>query len=131
MKKLVFSISTLILLCSGLLFFATSGAFSKLDIFPAITILVLAGAGIIIIANWLSSYRKKQVVEDEFSKKIMEKSASVSYYASLYMWLCFTLVNDKLSVSKEQTIGYGIIGMAVIFGIVWIYFKRKGLDNEQ
>lgn len=132
MKKvvLVFIISALVLITTGLWFFNSTGGFKLVD---------LAGFGIIILIvvfalftgfKRLSSLRRGEPAEDELSKKVMRSTASLSYYISLYLWLVIMYFSDKVDLETHTVIGAGILGMAVVFGICWLVFNFRGVRNE-
>jgi len=132
MKKvvLVFIISALVLITTGLWFFNSAGGLKAID---------LAGFGIIILVvlfalftgfKKLSSIKRGEPAEDELSKKVMRSTASLSYYISLYLWLAIMYFSDKVDFETHTLIGAGILGMAVVFGICWLVFHYRGVRNE-
>jgi len=71
-------------------------------------------------------------VKDERSKKIMNKSAAIAYFISIY-WLVFIsffqdifapIFNEE-TLSASRALSLGIIGMAIIFFISWAYYMKK------
>jgi peptidoglycan/LPS O-acetylase OafA/YrhL len=68
-------------------------------------------------------------VEDELSKKILQKASSTAYYISLYMWLVFIYMSDKTKMETHTFIGAGILGMAVLFCVCWIFYKIRGMKD--
>jgi peptidoglycan/LPS O-acetylase OafA/YrhL len=132
MKKvvLVFIISALVLITTGLWFFNSSAGLKPID---------LTGFGIIILVvvfalytgfKRLSSLKRGEPAEDELSKKVMRNTAALSYYISLYLWLAIMYFSDKLKFETHTLIGAGILGMAVVFGICWLVFNYRGVRNE-
>ena len=59
----------------------------------------------------------------------MQKAAATAYYISLYLWLALVFFNDKFSLETESLIGNGIIGMAILFALCWVYYKLKGIKS--
>lgn len=78
----------------------------------------------------LSSARRGEPSEDELSKKVMQKTASFSYYISLYLWLIIMYFSEKLDYETHTLIGAGIIGMAITFAVCWLIFNFGGIKNE-
>lgn len=78
----------------------------------------------------LSSERRGEPSEDELSKKILQKTAALSYYISLYLWVLILFIKDRISIDSEEIIGTGILGMAVCFALSWLYFNFRGIRNE-
>jgi len=130
MKKFIVAVVLTVVLMAGLLIFRMTGISDKMDLLQSAVILLLAGFGILTVFRHLSSFRKGEPAEDELSKMILQKSAALSYYVSLYLWLAITYISDKVELTTEQLLGYGIIGMALVFVASWSFFKIKGLKNE-
>lgn len=78
----------------------------------------------------LTSERRGEPTEDELSKKVLQKTAALSYYISLYIWVIMLFVKDKVSFDTEVLIGSGILGMAITFALSWLYFNIRGIRNE-
>ena len=67
--------------------------------------------------------------EDERSKKVMTNASSKAYYVSLYWLLAISFSVEVLEIVEldvGQAIGTGIVGMAVLFGIFFLYYDGKG-----
>ena len=67
--------------------------------------------------------------EDERSKKVMTNASSKAYYVSLYWLLLISFSVEVLEIVEMdvgQAIGTGIVGMAVLFGIFFLYYDGKG-----
>jgi hypothetical protein len=78
----------------------------------------------------LTSAKRGEPTEDEMSKLILQKTASLSYYISLYLWVFLLFVKDRISFDTEELIGTGILGMAITFAVVWMFLYFRGLRNE-
>jgi peptidoglycan/LPS O-acetylase OafA/YrhL len=78
----------------------------------------------------LSSAKRGEPPEDELSKKVMQKTSSLSYYISLYLWLAIMYFSDRIHYETHTVIGAGILGMAVVFAICWLVFNFRGVRNE-
>ena len=94
-----------------------------------IQFVVLAFA-IIVVFRRLKSAKQNLPAEDEMSKGILRKGAATAYYVSLYMWLAFMFFEDRIDLERSTLIGAGILGMAVIYALSWIYhsYIRKSHD---
>jgi len=130
MKKLMVGIVLTLVLIIGLWIFMTTEIFNKIDLLQSLVVLLLVGFGMLVTFRRFISFRKGEPAEDELSKLILQKSASLSYYVSLYLWLIIIYINDKANLETEQLLGYGIIGMAIIFVGSWSFLKIKGLKND-
>ena len=60
----------------------------------------------------------------------MQKTSSLSFYISLYLWLAIMYFSDKIDFETHTVIGAGILGMAVVFVICWLVFNFRGIRNE-
>ena len=85
-----------------------------------IQFVVLAFA-IIVVFRRLKSAKQNLPAEDEMSKGILRKGAATSYYVSLYMWLAFMFFEDRSDLERSTLIGAGILGMAVIYALSWVF----------
>ena len=92
-------------------------------------ILVLVGFGVFVGISRLKSGTRREPVEDELSIKILRKASSTAYYISIYMWLGFMYISDKIEWESHTLIGAGILGMAVLFFASWIFYKTIGIKD--
>ncbi|MBN1132424.1 MAG: hypothetical protein JXR52_02930 [Bacteroidales bacterium] len=91
-------------------------------------IVLLLGFSLFLAFRRFRDARQKFPAEDEMSKKIMKSTGATSYYISIYFWLILMLLEEKLPEDTHTVIGIGIMGMAMIFALSWIYhtyFSRK------
>ena len=131
MKKLFVGLVFAIIVIFGIWILVLTDTIDKHDLLQSSFVLVIVvGFGLLVIFRRFISIRKGEPTEDEFSKQIMQKSSSLSFYVSLYLWLIISYFNNKLMLEAEQIIGYGIIGMAIIFVGIWSFLKIKGLRND-
>jgi hypothetical protein len=94
-----------------------------------IQFVVLAFA-IIVVFRRLKSAKQNLPAEDELSKSILLKAAATSYYVSLYLWLAFMFFEEHIDLERSTLIGLGILGMAVIYALSWVYhnYIRRSHD---
>lgn len=92
----------------------------------AITILVFAGY-VYIRGN--IDLKKGFPLQDERSRRVVEKASSKAFYVSLYVLLIVGFLSDDIikfkDVSQATGISVGII--ALLFVIFWIIYNRKEL----
>ena len=131
MRKAILTFVVIILVLAGLTtYFMHNPEINIEHIFTLSgMVLVLAFA---FIVGWrrFRSIRKDQPSEDEFSKRILNRSASTSYYISLYTWLALMLLSDRIDIPVSSQFGLGILVMAVIFALSWFYYNYTGKINE-
>jgi hypothetical protein len=132
MKKtiLLFVLVASVFLGCLLWFGNEEGGFGHTELLPFLIVLIVVGLALFIGFRRLSSLHRGEPAEDELSKKILVKSSSVSYYVSLYFWLAVMYFGDKISMEGQSLVGTGLLGMAVIFVLTWLYFNFRGLGNE-
>ena len=132
MKKslIIFIIAGLVLISTGLWFFASSKEFNTMDLLHLGVITLIAGFAVFVGFKRLSNAKRGEPVEDELSKKILQKTAAISYYISLYVWVFLIFLKDRVKFETEELLGTGILAMAVIFGISWLIYNLKGIKND-
>jgi len=71
-------------------------------------------------------------LEDERSKRVMTQAASKSFYVTLYWLLFISFFESSLAgafgaehLDASQTVGGGILGMAVAWFVFWLYYNKK------
>jgi peptidoglycan/LPS O-acetylase OafA/YrhL len=94
-----------------------------------IQVVVLVFAGLVIYRRWTAA-KNKLPAEDEMSKNILRRGAATSYYVSLYLWLALMFFEERIALERSTLIGAGILGMAIIYGLSWLYhnYIRKSHD---
>ena len=120
------------LVISGLLLFAsillTKGKTSEM-ILPGGILLIIVIFMIPFVKRRYFDVKKGFPYEDERTKKVMVNAAAKAYYISLYWLLAISFSVEVLEIIELDVggaIGTGIVGMAIIFGICYWYFNRKG-----
>jgi peptidoglycan/LPS O-acetylase OafA/YrhL len=132
MKKTVilFIVSALVLITTGLWIFSGSSEINLAELVSLGVIVLVVGFALFVGYKRLTSVKKGEPAEDEMSKKVMQKTSSLSYYISLYLWLAIMYFSDKLNYEIHTIIGAGILGMAVTFAVCWLFFNFRGVRNE-
>ncbi|NCO97244.1 MAG: hypothetical protein COY38_04905 [Candidatus Aenigmarchaeota archaeon CG_4_10_14_0_8_um_filter_37_24] len=94
-------------------------------IFIVVTILVFA---ISVFIRGNSDIKKGFPLQDERSKRVMEKATSRAFYISLYMLLAVGFLSEDLikfrDVSQATSVTVGL--MSILFAVCWVYYNRKG-----
>jgi peptidoglycan/LPS O-acetylase OafA/YrhL len=91
---------------------------------------VVVAFAIVVVFRKLKAAKQKLPTEDEMSKKILRRGAATSYYVSMYMWIGFMYFEERIELERHSLIGAGILGMALIFALSWIYhnYIRRSHD---
>lgn len=110
-------------------YYSKNDSFEFADLFQYVLIIVLVSFALLFGIRRLRSERRGEPAEDELSKKIMKQAASTAYYISLYWWLVLVYLSDSWEKDTESLVGTGILGMAIIFALCWVYFKIKGVKS--
>ena len=92
---------------------------------PAVIIVIFA------VGVFLRNYRSVKggfPIEDERSKRVMEKAMAKAYLISIYLLLAIGWASDDLIQFRDasQATGAGIMGMAIAFALCWAYYSRRG-----
>jgi peptidoglycan/LPS O-acetylase OafA/YrhL len=93
-------------------------------------ILALVGFAVFILIRRIKSWKSGEPQEDELSKKVMLRTSSLSYYVSLYFWVFLLWLKDRVAFEQEELLGTGILGMALIFALSWVYYHFRGVPND-
>lgn len=133
MKKtmVLFGVVALVILSSGLWIVSYSDSFSPMDFVQFGVILILVGFGLFLAIKRAGSVRRGEPAEDELSKKMLQKTAAISYYISLYLWVFLIWLKDRVQFDTEELLGTGILAMAVIYGITWLVLYVRGFRNDE
>jgi len=132
MKKsvIVFIIAALVLITTLTWIFSGSGTVKPMELVNLGVIVIVVLFALFFGYKRLSSARKGEPTEDELSKKVMQRTSSLSYYISLYLWLALMYFSEKLNYEAHTIIGAGILGMAIVFAVCWLVFNFRGIRNE-
>ena len=132
MKKgiIVLIVTALVLFTTGVWFFTSKGDLNFFSIAEFAIIIVVVAFAVLFGVKRVSSAKRGEPPEDEMSKKVMRRTAALSYYISLYLWLVIMYFSDKIKFETHTIIGTGILGMAIVFAVCWAVFNFRGTRNE-
>ncbi len=92
--------------------------------------------GIIVIVSLvmgikqMKDHKKGLPVEDEMSVRVKQKAAAVAFVYSIYMWTFIVLFTVDITVRPIVPVGLGIVGMGVLFVVLWMYYSKVGIEGE-
>lgn len=95
----------------------------------AIPVIILAFAAIR-IARGISDAKNQLPGEDELSKLIMHRAGSTAFQLSLFLWLVIGSIEDRVELEGHTIIGVGILGMAILFALSWIYHRYISRSHD-
>ena len=127
---IVFIVTGLVLITTGLWFFTSFENFNKMDLLHIGLITLIVGFAVFVGLKRLRSEKLGEPIEDELSKKILQKTAAISYYISLYIWVFLIFLKDRVEFETEELLGTGILAMAVTFVIPWLILNFNGIKND-
>jgi peptidoglycan/LPS O-acetylase OafA/YrhL len=132
MKKGIAALMTgvFVLIATALWLVSTDGILRPYDALSFGVIIIVVGFALFFGYKRITSARRGEPAEDEMSKKILQRTAALSYYISLYLWVAILFIRDKISLDTEELIGAGIMGMAITFALCWIVLYFRGIRNE-
>lgn len=78
----------------------------------------------------LKDEKKGLAVDDELSRKIKDKAATVAFMFSFYLWTLIAMFTVDTNIRTEIPIGLGIVGMGLLFLGAWLYYSKIGLTDE-
>jgi len=112
---LIFVIAGLVLITTGLWYIKLSGTTGYIDLLHFGVIFMVVVFALFAGYKRLTSVIRGEPAEDELSKKILQKTASISYYISLYIWIFLIFLKNRVSFETEELLGTGILAMAATY----------------
>ena len=128
-KELVYGLS-FVLIFGGLFFWIviTTDLTPLMLIIGAIALLV----GLITLIIKMVANHKNistcQPAEDEYSKLAKVYAGNQAFHYSMYLWLIIFFYNDSF-IKNETMLGLGILGSALLYGLILWYKKSTGEIN--
>ncbi|MCS5490354.1 MULTISPECIES: hypothetical protein [Algoriphagus] len=130
MKRIILMAAVILMVAATLyLWFSNSGFANGEGLYLGIIVLVLVFA-VFLLVRRIKSWKAGEPQEDELTKKVMVRTAALSYYISLYLWVFLLYMQDRVTFDKDRLIGIGIVGMAIIFALSWVFNHFRGVSND-
>ncbi|MFC1616492.1 hypothetical protein ACFL21_05095 [Patescibacteria group bacterium] len=136
-KRLIIMTTVGIIMLIAAIFF-TYQMLRKDDVTSSNLLVLLVPILLVVFMAFLINRRYQDVkkglpLEDERSKSVMNRTAAMSFYTTLYWLLAISFFEDFFAgflfksehLSASNTVSLGILGMAIFFGSYWFYFNRK------
>ncbi|MBG7610568.1 MAG: hypothetical protein IZT55_06845 [Anaerolineae bacterium] len=95
-----------------------------------ITLLVAAIAFVRQILTRRKDLKAGAPEEDEFTKHAKLYASSRAFLTSYYLWFLIFIFHTSFS-DREEMLGIGMLGSALIYGIFLLYYKRTGDFNAE
>jgi peptidoglycan/LPS O-acetylase OafA/YrhL len=103
--------------------FSPSVEYNTQELLMILGLILVVGFALFVALGRLRAARQNLPAEDEMSKKILRRAAATSYYISIYLWLVIMYYSDKTRLEGHSLIGAGIMGMAILYALSWIYHR--------
>ena len=132
MKKVILIFVMILLVIAGMVTYYFYGGM-KLNVnelLMGVGLVFVLGFAAILGVRRIRSFRRSEPLEDELSKRVMKRAAATAYYISLYTWLAMMFFSDKVKMDISSFIGVGIMIMALIFALSWVYHNFFSKINE-
>jgi len=126
---LTFFILFWLLVLAGIFLFQKGYSNEKFEIVHVLIIILLVGFALFVGIKKLTAEKRGQPAEDELSRKLLKNAAATSYYISLYLWVLLIYINSERDIDTEALLSSGIIAMAIIFAVCWIFYKIRGIRD--
>src|SRR5210317_1754328 len=84
-------------------------------------ILILFAIGIWLSVQKQKNERQELPASDELSEMILLKASAYTFFISLFLWLGMLFILNKTSMEAGLLFDYGILGMATIFILCWLF----------
>ena len=92
-------------------------------------IMAITIVSVVLSFRKLLDERKGIPADDELTLAMSRKAAFDSFPYSLSLWVTI-LVLTMGSQTTVLPISFGIIGMSLIYGGFWLYYRSKGIVND-
>jgi uncharacterized membrane protein YhaH (DUF805 family) len=102
---------------------APSTEYSVQELLLILGAILVVGFALFLAFRRLRDVKEKLPAEDEMSKNIMKRGTATSYQLSLFLWLVILYFADKTRLECHTLIAAGIMGMAILFVLSWLYHR--------
>ena len=115
---------------AGIAIYSTMAEIKPIEyiIYAAVGLIVIFG--LVRAVKNLKDEKKGLTVEDELSKRLQEKVAAKSFYASYYIWTMIIVFTIDSKIRSEILLAIGLVVMSLIYIGIWLYHNKKGLEDE-
>ncbi|MFC1550726.1 hypothetical protein ACFL46_05475 [Candidatus Neomarinimicrobiota bacterium] len=136
MKKIALPIFilTFFVIIAGIIIFQTGNVGHNAENFISEylfvgVVIILFLVGIFVSIRRMKREKQGLPEDDEMSRKILQKSAAQSFFLSLLLWLVIMYIQNQSNIFEIYLMGYGILGMVIIFVLSWLRINFKGVSD--
>lgn len=126
---LFFYLTWVVLALAGIPLYQEESLPKLLEIIHIVVMLAVVSMGLYQAYQKIRAKRKGLPADDEFSLRILHRSAAVSYVISLYGWAAVIYLYVKTDIDSGILFGSGILCMVALFALSWLYYKIRGYKN--
>ncbi|MBU0761004.1 MAG: DUF2178 domain-containing protein [Nanoarchaeota archaeon] len=123
-------LSLFVILTGALLSYSSfkKGEFSG-GILGIVIVIIILGFAVFIYRRGNRDLKEGYPLQDERSKRVMQKAMATTFLVSLYLLLAIGWLSEDLIKFRDvsQATGVAIGGMAVLFLAFWIYYNKTGV----
>ena len=137
MKKLLFPTYLLsgVMVVSGIRIFQSGSGESGTGILIAeivhlTTLIILFIVGMIFGIIKRNKLKESGFPEDdEMSIKIMQRSAAITFYFSLFIWLILLFLLTLTNIESKLVFSFGFVGMSLTYVISFLILSSTGVND--
>ena len=126
---LAFYFTFLLLALAGIGLYQNEDLPRQLEVVHIVVLLSVVGIGLYQAYLKIKAKRSGQPPDDEYSLRILHRAGTSSFLLSLYLWAIIIYLHAKTEIATGILFSCGIMGMAVLFALSWLYFKIWGSKN--
>jgi len=123
-------IVSLLVIATGTLFSLKTFTKGNIEggILGALIAIIILAFAIFVFTRGNKDIKKGFPLQDERSKRVLEKASSMAFYVSLYLLLVIGFLSEDVIKFRDisQATSLAIGGMAILFAVFWVYYNRKG-----
>ncbi len=103
------------------------------EIIYVLMLIVLIGLGILLAMRRSRELKMGLPVEDELSRRIMNRAGSITFFISLLIWLIllYIEVHEVIDIEARFLFSYGLIAVCFVFLISWTAINFGGAGHEK
>ncbi len=129
LRLIIIVIISLFVIVTGALFSYSSFKSGEAagGILGAIIAIIILAFAITVYRRGNKDMKKGFPLQDERSRRVLEKASSLAFYISLYLLLAVGFLSDDIIKFRDvsQATGITVGCMALLFAVFWAYYNKK------
>lgn len=107
-------------------FYALRKPLSVTEYVVAALVLLVLVFSLIVGRKRIRDEKRGLPAEDELSKDIKRRAAANAFMWSFYLWTLIAIFTVDSDIRPELPLEAGLLGMAVLFVVFWMYYSKTG-----